>query len=1085
MSAQHHHNIRILSEENKYELEKYRKARNFNPEKYANAKAILLNNYLKKHNINTVMVALSGGIDSAVVLGLLVHASKQPNSPIKKVVGINIPIFSTGVSCNQEITLEKSLELKKCFPEIEFRSLDLSAPFNAMVNTIASTVQIDTSNWASGQLVSNIRAPAIYFANALNFKNENNAVVCGTINRDEGAYVGYFGKVSDSVVDLQLIFDIHKSEVNNLAAYFQIPDSILKARPTGDVYNGQCDEDFLEVSYDFIELYAAYLCNSVTPTLDDAWLSQAAKMEYHHNKCIHKYYMPGIAVNLDVYDHNVPQNKPTFNLTMDSLEQFINCKNLKYKLNHTSQSTSVVTTLEGSALITNLLSDSETSELNVLINKQAWVFTDKHGKIHPQSNELALKSEPGSYRLSWYNTDFAETLYNRLKPHLDILLLSQEEVNQNADYENCQVWRPVGINPYMRFIKYNNNDSLVPHYDSPYAYNSTTKTLKSVVIYLTSTTSGSTCFIKEKPDAQGYEDWQNNECPEDITAKINCVSGSALVFNHRMLHSAAPVLNEEKIIIRTDVIYEKCYPTTTTTYSTEPLGLVSSKQTTYSDTYYASASQFYTHEELLAAGYLTTVPKSLPINFNYMGTPYHKLQIKTKKPSVILLSTGCFNPIHIGHIKMLEHAKHYVETSMNAEVIGGYFSIANATYHEYKQQKPINIVDVIKSCDTTLADYDWLMVDPYAALYESTDLNFTVIIDRLEKYIKYQNINAQIVYVFGGDNAAFARAFRAKGTAICVNRPGCEPTFNKVRAEFTDLKTQVHFLDIYTENISSTMIRNKNLQPSPKVRPTGNYIINEDSYCESNPLMPKSSLITFNANLVKLFEKYTNQQLNKIVLNKCQLEVATAQTPHTPPEISLNPYYITDYNLQVSTLYAAAAYKTRLNLVARPGSYKTIQQQVEAIPPDTYTLVDDDTYSGYTMNKIQEILQNTHVKTANIKFTNTHVAEDNIYDIVDCRDLHIGRENGGAVIRLPNKTICRAPYILPYCFPSAKCSISTEYDLQYSLDVWKLNHAYYRPTSITLRDVDQNTQLLFLASGFVLDHPMSYICRCHIMYLEH
>ena len=236
-----------ISSANKELLNKYRKARNFDPELYCNAKAIILNSYLRKHNINTVMVALSGGIDSAVVLGLLVYASRISGSPIKKIIGINIPLFSTGVSCNQDITLEKSLELKNRFPEIEFRSLDLSNAFDMMVNVISDTMNIETSNWASGQLISNIRAPAIYFANALSFKNENNAVVCGTINRDEGGYIGYFGKVSDSVVDLQLIFDIHKSEVNTLSKYMKIPDSIVGARPTGDVYNGMCDEEFLEV----------------------------------------------------------------------------------------------------------------------------------------------------------------------------------------------------------------------------------------------------------------------------------------------------------------------------------------------------------------------------------------------------------------------------------------------------------------------------------------------------------------------------------------------------------------------------------------------------------------------------------------------------------------------------------------------------------------------------------------------------------------------------------------------------------------------------------------------------------------------
>jgi SNF2 family DNA or RNA helicase len=128
-----------------------------------------------------------------------------------------------------------------------------------MVNTIANTVQIDTSNWASGQLVSNIRAPAIYFANALNFKNENNAVVCGTINRDEGAYVGYFGKVSDSVVDLQLIFDIHKSEVNNLATYFQKRNALLQIC----IDPGLIDPLYIETPCKF-----NYLTNSIKDLID-------------------------------------------------------------------------------------------------------------------------------------------------------------------------------------------------------------------------------------------------------------------------------------------------------------------------------------------------------------------------------------------------------------------------------------------------------------------------------------------------------------------------------------------------------------------------------------------------------------------------------------------------------------------------------------------------------------------------------------------------------------------------------------------------------------------------------------------------
>jgi len=80
-------------------------------------------------------------------------------------------------------------------------------------------------------------------------------VVMGTGNQDEDGYLAYFCKAGDGVVDIQLISDLHKSEVFKVGAELGVPKSILVAPPSADLWPGQTDEDELGFTYDFIELY--------------------------------------------------------------------------------------------------------------------------------------------------------------------------------------------------------------------------------------------------------------------------------------------------------------------------------------------------------------------------------------------------------------------------------------------------------------------------------------------------------------------------------------------------------------------------------------------------------------------------------------------------------------------------------------------------------------------------------------------------------------------------------------------------------------------------------------------------------------
>jgi NAD+ synthase (glutamine-hydrolysing) len=143
------------------------------------------------------------------------------------------------------------------------------------------------------------------------------AIVVGTTNRDEGAYIGFFGKASDGMVDVQVISDIHKSEVYRMAKLLDIPASIHQAIPSGDMYDGRVDEEVFGATYDFVELYQHYLCLNSPETkhhfkaaLSEEAASQfellSSRIESMHNYNRHKYLGKNPSVHLDIYERFVP-----------------------------------------------------------------------------------------------------------------------------------------------------------------------------------------------------------------------------------------------------------------------------------------------------------------------------------------------------------------------------------------------------------------------------------------------------------------------------------------------------------------------------------------------------------------------------------------------------------------------------------------------------------------------------------------------------------------------------------------------------------------------------------------------------------
>lgn len=100
-----------LNQEIKSILSDIRKIRNFNIYDYIKAKSNIIESYFKESGLDTAIVAVSGGIDSAVVLAIMKYVQDNCKNTIKKIVPITLPLINSVGATNQPETIIKAKEL--------------------------------------------------------------------------------------------------------------------------------------------------------------------------------------------------------------------------------------------------------------------------------------------------------------------------------------------------------------------------------------------------------------------------------------------------------------------------------------------------------------------------------------------------------------------------------------------------------------------------------------------------------------------------------------------------------------------------------------------------------------------------------------------------------------------------------------------------------------------------------------------------------------------------------------------------------------------------------------------------------------
>lgn len=304
-----------------------RQERCFSAEDIIRQKVDLLNEYYRQSGLKSAVVAVSGGLDSAVVLGLVARAQQEPNSPIERIVAVTMPaVLSQGVT-GQDNAARLARHVCQAFAVEPFR-IDIGP----IVKSITSAVEdqlghpglrenIGTADpkpiWARGQAVSYARTPTYYYITSVLAAQGQPGLVVGTTNLSEGGYLGYFGKASDGMVDLQLISDLFKSEVLEIGQDLGVPKEVLERAPTGDMFDATTDEVVFGAPYDFVELFTHMLWSTDCRTMVEQLVHEheidegdrsavlqlteySENLERMHRYNAHKYLGRSPAVHLDV-----------------------------------------------------------------------------------------------------------------------------------------------------------------------------------------------------------------------------------------------------------------------------------------------------------------------------------------------------------------------------------------------------------------------------------------------------------------------------------------------------------------------------------------------------------------------------------------------------------------------------------------------------------------------------------------------------------------------------------------------------------------------------------------------------------------
>lgn len=196
-----------------------------------------LKKYADKNGIESLVVGVSGGIDSAVVSTLCCETG------IPTYV-VSMPIYQKN---NQLERASNHLEwLSTSYTNSIPLEVDLTDLFDKFSYLLPEDFKTDLS---LANTRSRLRMITLY-----QIAGSKKGIVVGTGNKIEDFGVGFFTKYGDGGVDISPIADLTKTEVKELGKKLGVSQTIIDAKPTDGLWNDdRTDEDQLGATYTELE----------------------------------------------------------------------------------------------------------------------------------------------------------------------------------------------------------------------------------------------------------------------------------------------------------------------------------------------------------------------------------------------------------------------------------------------------------------------------------------------------------------------------------------------------------------------------------------------------------------------------------------------------------------------------------------------------------------------------------------------------------------------------------------------------------------------------------------------------------------
>jgi NAD+ synthase len=186
--------------------------------------------YISKSSAKGLVIGLSGGLDSSVVLKLSVNALGRSN-----VLGLVMPSDITpGEDTTHAIDLAKELRIR-------YHIIDIHPIVQKFEEVLPENKE------ARGNLMARIRMSILYY-----YAGVNRYLVAGTSDKSE-VQIGYFSKFGDGAADIMPIAVLYKTQVRALARYLGVPAVIVQKKSSPRLWENHLAEEEIGMDYEMID----------------------------------------------------------------------------------------------------------------------------------------------------------------------------------------------------------------------------------------------------------------------------------------------------------------------------------------------------------------------------------------------------------------------------------------------------------------------------------------------------------------------------------------------------------------------------------------------------------------------------------------------------------------------------------------------------------------------------------------------------------------------------------------------------------------------------------------------------------------